>query len=244
MKTSIIIPFFNKWDLTHSRLWEIYNHVPVGEADIVLIDDASTDNDVRGGVAWWQTTTKHEIRYYRNPENLGFGGAMNNGAKIAIKYDAELLILLSNDVMISGDFVSETKNLALKNPKSLICGELIYWDSGWNTITVDGKKTIFPYGNGWYLACMTDVWKDIGGFAQMYGKFDYEDVDLSATAIFLGYNIIALNSKFLKHIGGATVSALGIDRSLQTNKNRILFEEKWRDKIPEIQSRLEQKNDR
>ena len=242
MKTSIIIPFLNRWDLTHQRLFEIYKHVPVGNAEIVLIDDASTDADIQSGVAWWQGTSKHPIRYYRNPENLGFGGSMNNGAKIAMKYQSELLIFHSNDVIASGDFFTETIDLISRNPNVLLTGELIWWDSGWNTITIDGKKTIFPYGNGWYLACTSEVWKNIGGFDLNFGAYDYEDIDISATAIYLGYNIVALNSKYLRHIGGATISALGMDRSLQTNKNRLLFEQKWRDKIPEIQSRLEKQN--
>ena len=105
------------------------------------------------------------------------------------------------------------------------------------------RSTIFPYGNGWYLACIPEVWKNIGGFDLRYGKYDFEDVDISATAMLLGYNIVALNSKHLRHLGGATISALNVDRSLQTNKNRLLFEEKWRDKVHIIQSRLEKRND-
>jgi hypothetical protein len=63
VEISIIIPFFNRWDLTHARLYELSQHVPLGNVEIILMDDASTEIDCRTGVAWWQKNSLLNIRY-------------------------------------------------------------------------------------------------------------------------------------------------------------------------------------
>lgn len=233
---SIVIPFYNRWELTHARLLELYKFAP-DDIEIILVDDASTDENIQSGVAWWQkTVAKHKIRYHLNPENLGFGGAMNEGAKLA---KGETLILLSNDVVMSGDIITEIAMKISANPNAFLGGEIIWFDSGWNTLTVDDKKVIIPYCNGWLLACTKEVWDAIGGFDLRYGKYDYEDIDISLTAQSLGYNLIALNSNLAKHIGGATIYALNPDRQTQTFKNKELFKEKWQDKLKDLHTRLQ-----
>lgn len=234
---SIIIPFFNRWELTHARMMELYKHIPANDVEIILVDDASTDEMIESGVAWWQkTVAKHIVRYHVNPENLGFGGSMNEGAKIA---KGDILVLLSNDVIISGDFVTQIVTKLQQNNKVLLGGEIIWFDSGWNTLELDGHKVIIPYCNGWLLSCIREVWDVTGGFDLRYGKYDYEDIDLSLKAQSLGYNLVALNSNFVKHIGGATIWALNPNRMQQTLMNKEIFKTKWQDKLPEIHTRLQ-----
>src|SRR4030042_5050974 len=94
---SIVMPYFNRWDLTHARLMELYRFAPE-YCEIVLVDDASTEAEPGNGVKWWMESgfIKHKIRYYRNKENVGFGTSLNNGAKLAY---GKYLIFLSNDVV-------------------------------------------------------------------------------------------------------------------------------------------------
>jgi GT2 family glycosyltransferase len=206
------------------------------DVDIVLVNDASTQEDCEKGVAWWQSI-RPNIKYYKNLENIGFGGSMNIGAKIAMHHGAEALIFLSNDVIIIGDFLSQIEK-KLSNDV-LIGGELIYWDSGWNTFEYEGKKYILPYANGWLVACTTEVWRKIGGFDPIYGFYDYEDIDLSTKATLLGYNIVALNNPNLKHIGGATIAKVNPDRAKNTEENRQKYLNKWQPYFKEIIEHLE-----
>lgn len=225
--TSIIMPFFNRWDLSHARLSELYKYIPPYDVEIILVDDASADKDVDGGVAFWQkSVAKHVIRYIKLEKNLGFGGAMNAGAA---KAKGDFLILLSNDVVISGDFVTEIVTRLIKDNSLLIGGEVIYGPAGWNEFEFDRKRTIVPYANGWLLACTKELWNAVGGFDPRWGRFDYEDVDLSLSATRLGYNLSALNSSFVKHIGGATVNAIAPDRYERTKRNREIFIDKWQE---------------
>lgn len=223
MKTSIIIPFFNKWNLTHARMMELYKHAPT-DVEIVLVDDASTDEDCAGGVAWWQKrVNKHTIRYYKNETNLGFGGSMNKGAKIAIKNGADAIVLLSNDVVISGDFVTEIVTILNQDNSVFIGGQLLDIDTGWNKI---GNR-VFPYLNGWLLACSSETWLDIGGFDERYKPYDFEDVDISTTAIQKGHKLVELKNQCFRHIGGQT-AGYNEARVNITKANREKFIEKWK----------------
>ena len=238
MKTTIIIPFLNKWDLTHRRLTEIYTHLRQEDIEVVLVDDASTDADVRSGTAWWQKSfDSYTIRYKRNKENLGFGGSMNVGAKIALKYGAEILVFLSNDVIINGNFLKEVFTIIEKDYKVLVGGEVIKHKVGWNEFNIDGQDIVIPWANGWFLACADVIWYSIGGFDPIYGKTDFEDVDISTMALDLGYNLVALNSNYLQHIGAQTAGYTP-ERMEHTKHNRELYTKKWQHKLLEIHSRI------
>lgn len=217
---------------------ELYKYLPVGDVEIILINDASTDEEIDSGVAWWQkTVAKHKIRYHKNSENGGFGFSMNEGAKLA---KGDILVFLSNDVIISGDIFSEIEEKIKQDDKVLIGNEVIWYPAGWNEFDVDGKKLVIPWANGWLLACTKEVWDAIGGFDLRYGYADFEDVDISLTAQFLGYNLIALNSKFAKHIGAASFGYTE-ERMEHTKHNREVFIQKWQAKLPEVHDRLAKK---
>lgn len=217
---SVIIPFFNNWQLTHARLMECHKFLP-DDVEIILVNDASTETDCDGGTAFWQQAdTRQEIRYLKNKKNLGFGGSMNRGAKAAY---GDILVFLSNDVVITGDFLGQIKNEIDNEKDILVGGRIVYWDSGWNTF----NNTIFPYCEGWLLACTTEVWDNLEGFDPRYSPYDYEDVDLSTTAIQKGHRLVGLDSPYLNHIGGQTAN-YNEKRLEITHRNKKKFYDKWR----------------
>lgn len=226
---SIIIPYFNEWILTHARLMELYNYAP-RESEIILVDDASTETEPGNGISWWKNNAlKGRLRYYRNPENVGFGKSNNNGAKLA---KGKYIIFISNDVVMYGDFITDVIDLIGRDDKMLIGGRIVDWAGGWNEFDINGRHYVIPYAEGWMLGCTKVAWKGLGGFDTRYGKFDYEDLDLSTNALSLGYNIVGLDSNKLKHLGSQTITKLNINRQSITEHNRELFIEKWKEKIP------------
>lgn len=237
MKTSIVLPYFGKWELTHARLMEIYQNVLFNHnenLEVILINDASVEPECDTGVAFWQkpfNTNWKALRYHRNEKNLGFGGSMNYGAKMA---QGDILILLSNDVLSNFDFVAKIVLMIQENDRQLIGGELVDYPAGWNEFEIGQKNYYVPYANGWLLACTKSVWESMGGFDMRFGLFDFEDVDLSTRALELGYNLSAINDKRLRHIGGATIYNLGINRMEQTQKNRQIYISKWGDRLAKI----------
>jgi GT2 family glycosyltransferase len=136
--------------------------------------------------------------------------------------------------MVSGDFITDIVDLIGKDNKMLIGGRIVDWAGGWNEFDVDGKHYVIPYAEGWLLGCTKLGWKGLGGFDIKYGRFDYEDLDLSTKALSLGYNIVGLNSNKLKHLGSQTISKLNIDRQSITEHNRKVFIDKWISFIPTL----------
>lgn len=235
-QTSVVISTFGRWDLTHCRLSELWAYAP-DDTEIVVIDDAHPSHDTEKGVNWWQTAnSRHDILYHRNETNLGFGGSMNLGAAMS---HGKNIVLLSNDVVCRGDFISEINKHIERNPKSLVGGEIIDWAGGWNEIPVNGHKVIVPYLGGWLLACTREAWMDLGGFDPLYGRFDYEDLDISLTAMSKGYELIPLRlPQILTHLSGQTIGTLHVDRQAKTIENRQKFIDKWSDKLPKIHEML------
>ena len=225
MKISIIMPFYNGWELTHARLYEFYKYLPT-DVEICLVNDCSTD-DVGGSVSFWQKgAAKHKILYHKNEVNSGFGASHNAGARIAT---GDIFVFYSNDVVLSGNFVPTLLEvIERERDKVLVGNRLIYFPAGWNEFEAFGKKRIIPYLEGFFIACTREAWKELGGWdAESYGKFDYEDLDLSTKALSLGYNLVDLQSHFLKHLGGRTIMNMNIDRMEHTKKNREIFIQKW-----------------
>jgi len=225
MRASIILLTFNRWELSHARMWELYQYAPEN-SEIIILDNASTDDEVVSGARFWskEMNHKHDIRYIRTKKNLGFGGGHNYGATKAI---GDFLVFLSNDVKISGDFISQISSVLDENPVSLVGAKLLSHDTGWNTFRKNLEMVTIPYLEGWMLACKVEIWKNLGGFDPIYEKFDYEDVDLSYTAKQAGIELVALNSSFLDHIGAGTIG-FSKEREKQTIKNRERFARKWR----------------
>ena len=217
---SVIIPFFNNWHLTHRRMKELYDyiHTPL---EIVLVDDCSTD-DVSGPMGWWKEQSKHRVICIKTPKNLGFGGAMNLGARRATE---DVLVFLSNDVVISGDFLPAV--LQSVDEKVLVGNEYHIHDTGWNVLEINGKPKLFPYLVGYFLSCTKEAWKDLGGFDPIYAPYDVEDIDLSTTALHKGYKLIPLNFEKLSHLSGQTIRKVNPNREGITRRNLKRFTKKW-----------------
>jgi GT2 family glycosyltransferase len=119
----------------------------------------------------------------------------------------------------------------------LIGGELVNYNAGWNYHEIDGQKFFLPWLNGWFLACTDVIWQSLGGFDPIYGKVAYEDIDISTTAIDLGYNLVALNSDKLHHLGAQSFGYTP-ERMKQTEKNREVYSRKWQSKLVELHRKL------
>jgi GT2 family glycosyltransferase len=110
-----------------------------------------------------------------------------------------------------------------------LIGNVVYeFDTGWNYLKMrNGKKVLFPYAEGYLLACTKDVWEDLGGFDPIYFPYDFEDVDISTMAIHKEYKLFALNSPYIRHLSGQTVSQVNPRREEVTRINQQKFISKW-----------------
>lgn len=95
-ESTIVIPVYNQWDMTQACLKSLAETLPPGRAEIIVVDNASTDA-TEGlcpdlGKAYWGGG----FRYVRVSRNINFGPASNLGAKMA---RGRYLVFLNNDTI-------------------------------------------------------------------------------------------------------------------------------------------------
>ena len=218
MKISVVIPAFNHWHLTHQLLWNIYK--TCGKLhEVIVIDDASTEGEMHSGLQWWMNANLHTVKHIRNPENLGFLRTANRGLKEAT---GDAVILISTDVKVHKNIAIMIGDALLENPKTLISGKVYRESTGWNKF---GDK-IFPYAEGFLLATTKASWEELGYLDERYARNDFEDVDLSTTALSMGYDLLELPPESVHHMSAQTI-AYGAEREELTKINQKKFEAKW-----------------
>ena len=91
-RVSVIIPVFNRLDLTRQCLKALEAHTPPGTMEVVLVDNGSTDGT--GEFLKTEAAARTWIKVCFNAENVGFSRACNQGAAAASGRD---LLFLNND---------------------------------------------------------------------------------------------------------------------------------------------------
>jgi GT2 family glycosyltransferase len=133
-----------------------------------------------------------------------------------------IICTLSTDVRVEENLSHIFKDLLKVNPKRLIGGIKYDHDTGWNTF--EGKT--FPYIEGWLLATGKEQWEELAYFDERYGISDFEDVHLSTLAASKGYELYAINSPKIRHLGAQTYGYTE-ERKARTEKNREIFRSIW-----------------
>lgn len=218
MKVSIVIPTYNHYNLLHQCLFDVYRNC-INADEVLVVNDSSTDEEVYSGLDWWKGSGMLNIREVRTAENRGFLRSSNIGLR---KANGEVKILLSNDVRIYGDLLSAVLSILKDDPNHLIGGVIHSHDTGWNTF--NGK--IYRYVEGWLLATTSENWERLGYFDEMYAPNDFEDVDLSTTAVRLGIKLASLPPGLVEHMGAQSIGYTDKRREL-TEENKKKFEAKW-----------------
>lgn len=89
-RVSIIVPLFNRVDLTARCLESLSAHTSPGLYEVILVDNGSTD-----GTAELLDCLEGNVKVVVNDRNLGFAVACNQGAELAA---TDHLLFLNNDV--------------------------------------------------------------------------------------------------------------------------------------------------
>lgn len=227
MKVSFVIPVFNNFHLINDLLVNIRDHSAPDE--ILVVDDCSNDPTTLDGLAFW--SHNYNVKVYRPLENLHFLKASNYGVS---KATGDAICLISSDVKIEVDLAKLVRELLELDPK-LFIGGIVYRDTtGWNEF----DKKIFPYAEGWLLCCLKSAWEELGGFDEQFAPHDFEDVDISTTAVEKGYTLVSLDCRQIRHLGAQTIGYTDARREL-TERNREKFRAKWMTLIEQDKEEIE-----
>jgi len=163
----------------------------------------------------------------RIPDNVGFGPGFN---RVVAESKGELIILLSDDVRIYGDFLSIIEELHQASPMAIIGKRVIDFDSGWNRF---GNHPPIAYVEGFLLAMAKAIWLTLGGFDERFTPCDMEDIDLGMGAQKRGIPLIEAPLP-VEHLIAGTIG-YSPERFAHTVNMRRLFAEKWGlENVPEV----------
>ena len=244
-EVSIIIPAYNKLELTYHSIASIILSYNKTSYEVIVADDCSTDDTQR------LEEIVENVRVVHNEENLLFLRSCNNAAQYA---KGDYLIFLNNDTEVTSFWIDELvapyqsnnvvrKKVGLTGSKLLnLDGSLqeaggIIWGSGqpWNV--GNGSNPIAPefnyvreadYLSGAALCLPTEVWLEVEGFSEELAPAYYEDTDIAFKVRDAGYQTLYTPHSQVVHFEGQSNGrdlTKGIKRYQVVNEGK--FRAKW-----------------
>lgn len=239
---SVIIPVFNKWELTRSCLQSLLLSDSAVPLQIVVVDDGSTDETAMelAGTSFVETI--------RNDANYGYLRSCNRGATVA---KGEFLLFLNNDTVIDAvaisallDRISGDTGIGIVGSKLLFpdgslqeAGGIIWSDArGWNYgRNDDAKKSQYnfvrdvDYVSGAALMVRAELFRAVGGFDERFAPAYYEDADLCFTVRASGKRIVYEPASIVFHYeGGTSGTDLASGAKRHQVANQSVFYQKWK----------------
>jgi GT2 family glycosyltransferase len=197
VKFSVVLLTFNSPSRFEQRMDELAFWMRGRDAEIVPVLNGPVDRDYSLLLALAISRSAHEpgmpsVRPIALPVNHGFAGGMNVGARSTT---GEIVILLSDDVRIAGDFLSPIEAVLSIGTLSVVSKTIIDFPGGWNQF---GPVTV-PYPDGSLLAMRKSIWQMLGGFDEQFTPAGFEDVDLGYRAAQFGFPLLAIPTLPVDH---------------------------------------------
>jgi len=237
---SVVIPVFNKCELTQQCLESIAKVGTRVPFELIVIDNASSDATPQLLDRW-----REFVRVIRNSVNLGFAGACNQGAAAAA---GAYILFLNNDTVALEGWLDALVDELEAHPRVVAAGsKLLYRDGSIQHAGVlFARETRSPF-HPYRLAAADDArvnkrrelqavtaacmlirarwFADCGGFSERF-KTGYEDLDLCLTIRRRGGTIVYQPKSVLFHLESQTPGRLRHE-----TVNRALFYERWSDQL-------------
>ena len=247
-KVSIVIPTFNRLELTRACLKALHANTPAEDFELIVVDNASTDG-TREFVAAEQTAGR--LTAILNEKNAGFAHACNQGAAAA---RGKYVLFLNNDTEVRPGWLSPLIQSAEADPQiGALGGKLLYSD---NTIQHAGVVLLDDRAHGDPLlaqhifsrqphdlpeanrpricpaltaACLfvrREIFELVGGFDEEFWN-GYEDVDLCLKISAAGRRLVYQPASVVTH----HESQSGPERFRRAPQNIARLHQKWLGKV-------------
>lgn len=139
VQVSIIIPVFNRLDLTRQCLEAVRRNTPAGQYELIIVDNGSSDGTTE---FLCREQDAGRLRVILNPENRGFARACNQGARAAA---GPYLLFLNNDTEVQPGWFEPLVAVLDADPKVGAAGSKLLFPNGTiqhvGVIIIDDQKS-------------------------------------------------------------------------------------------------------
>lgn len=164
------------------------------DLEIILVDNASSDGTVLSVEKRFP-----RIKIIKNLQNLGFAKANNQGMELALKNNADYILLLNNDTLVSQKFLPPLLSAMERDQKTALASPKIYFAPGfeyhYEKYRAEEKGKVF-----WYAGGLID-WKNIICSHRGVDEVDHAQYDEMAETGFGTGCCLMLKSAMLKEVG-------------------------------------------
>jgi GT2 family glycosyltransferase len=244
---SIVIPNWNGRDLLERFFFSVvdaakrYRADSEVEVEIIVVDDASTDDSL----SWLDANYGlHElVRIIRLDENLGFLRAVNKGFESA---QYPLIFLLNSDVSVEPDCIAPlVRHFEDESVFAVCChakrlgtdrldggGKIGTFERGFWRVFVNydvlpnaTSELISFFGSGGYTAYDRDKWNKLDGFQACLSPNYWEDVEISYRAWKRGWKVLFEPASVVNHLGSVSIkkSTSKAELDIVSERNRLLM---------------------
>ena len=220
----IIIPIFNGYDFVSKLLDSIEKNTDQLTYRLLLVDDASSDEDLSHYLAEF-SNQKNNVVLIKNNENLGFVGSVNKAYPYV---NSALFVLLNSDTLVPSGWLPRLLEPLLKDPS--VASTTPFSNAGtlnsfpyvnksnqlFNDCSVDtideafkslptlNQQLVIPTGVGFCMGIRTDLAKDYGFLDPAYGRGYGEENDWCLRLRKQGFNHALVENLFVYHKGSSS----------------------------------------
>lgn len=108
----VIVPVYNQFGVVKRCIDLVIEFAPLNRFDITVVDDASSDLDVRNYLN--AMAKAGAVTLFRNKSNIGFTSTVNFGMKLHPDRD---VLLLNSDTVVHGSWLERLRAAAYSDPK-------------------------------------------------------------------------------------------------------------------------------
>lgn len=261
-KVSIIVPAYNKFELTYHCIASIALAFNETSYEVILADDCSTDETVEA------ESIISNLVVSRNPENLRFLRSCNRATEIA---KGDYLLFLNNDTEVTSFWLDELVNKmesdsqigmtgskllnldgSLQEAGGIVWGNGKPWNVGRNANPLAPEYSYareVDYLTGAAMCIRKTLWEEVGRFSEELVPCYYEDTDLAFKVREAGFKTVYVPHSVVVHFEGqshGTDITKGLKRYQVVNEKT--FQEKWygafRNKVKPSLENLKTEKDR
>lgn len=121
---SIVIPVWNRWDLTSQCLSSLSEHTPGNFYEVIVADNGSEDETATALPALGNALFEGRFHCIRLERNKGFGPACNAGAD---KATGQYILFLNNDTVLTSNWLPPLLKAFEREPRLGATGPLLLY---------------------------------------------------------------------------------------------------------------------